>query len=135
MTLQGTRTSLARAGACGIAAITVDAEAARAVRRHGARGAIDALTISETVAIAGVTFIAGIGVGRNVRTRADAPRIGARNARSETSGVATNAVDTVTAHALRRRRTRRTIALLALPTTVASTGIALIERIAVRCNW
>lgn len=134
LALQCTRTCLARPGARGIATIAVHAEAACAICRDHARRAVDALAVPKTIAIPRIAFIARIGIRRNIRTRSNTPRVGARNACPETCGVATNAVNAIAANTLIRRRTRRTIGLLALAQPIAGSRVALIEWIVVRSN-
>lgn len=126
--------SLTSAGADRVAAIPVNAEAARAIRGLRANRADNTLAIAEAVALAGVAFIAGVGVGRDVRAASHAACICTRHACPETSRVAADAVNAVTAHALIARRARGPVVLLALPDTVARARVAFIHRVVVGRN-
>lgn len=131
LTLGRPGTRFARAVARRIAAIPVDTETARAIGGNETRFAVDALAIAKTIALPRIAFIVRVGVGGNVRAGSYGAGIRARDARSQTRRIATNAVDARTAHALVRRRTGRTIGLLALTKAVTRAGIAFIERVVV----
>lgn len=127
-------TRFTRAIARRIAAIPVDTETARAIGGNEAGFAVDALAIPKTIALTGIAFIVRIGVGGNVRAGSYGAGIRARDARPQARRIATNAVDAISAHALVRGRTGRTVWLLALTKAVTCAGVAFIERVVVGRN-
>lgn len=134
LALQCARTGFTRAHTRGIAAIPIDTEAARAVRRSGTRLTGNALAIAEPVACSRIAFVGRIRIDWNVPTRPDTSSIRTRDARPQTRRVAANAIDAIATHALIRPHTGRTIALLATTEAIARARVAFVERIAVRSN-